>query len=452
MAENSPEFCDICHRLDISKPAAEFCPQCGDLLCEVCQNHHKVAKLSNLHQTISLDEYDKLPLFIKNINNKCDDHEGILEFYCKTHDMMCCKRCLISSHKDCNETTLIEDLISMSQLHKTSALDDIEQILEYVEGQFIKKGEPKKTRNKRFAGSIEKTLLQQLSEVEKENHQKMEIVIKDMEERSSKIIQLQRDVALIKESASNLQIFMGIRELKDSVSFEEKHIKSLHCSGSLNIITIECIFEDQLKTFIENIHNLGKIQVKNVESEISFSWVGDKAAQLYIPPQIAQPLAKPIKDIQSKLVHTFKTSTTITGCAMLPTGKILLSDYNYGILKYDKNGGFESRIAITSCSAFSLAVVDAKTVIVSGGGVGRNLYHLDINTETIVKKVDMNNWFCYGVSFQNGSYIVCTHNHGIKIVDTSQGSVTNNSSFPIASGSDCYISSYQNRIVHSNFF
>ncbi|CAG2199810.1 unnamed protein product [Mytilus edulis] len=255
----------------------------------------------------------------------------------------------------------------------------------------------------------------------------------------------------LSKKASSLQIFMGIRELKESASSEEKHIKSLHCSGSLNNITIECIFDDQLKTLIENTKNLGKVEVKNAESEISFSWVGDKAAQLYIPPLIAQPIAKPIKDIHSKLVHSFKTCTRITGCAMLPTGKILLSDYNYGILKYDKNGRFESRIAIKSCGAFSLAVVDAKTVILSGGGWGQNLYHLDINTETIVKKVDMNNWYCYGVSFQNGSYIVCTHNHGVKILSTSQGSVTNVISLSGVDGSNSYIASCQNCIVHSGF-
>lgn len=133
MAKASGEFCDICQRMDISKTADAFCPQCEDLLCDVCQNHHKVAKLSNSHQTISIVEYEKLPTFIKNINNKCEDHENILEFYCKTHDMLCCKRCLISSHKNCNETTLIEDLLSVPTFHKSSALDNIKQILQYID-------------------------------------------------------------------------------------------------------------------------------------------------------------------------------------------------------------------------------------------------------------------------------------------------------------------------------
>lgn len=181
---------------------------------------------------------------------------------------------------------------------------------------------------------LEKTLLQQLSEVEKESHQKMEMVIKDLEERSSKIIQLQSDVALIKECASNLQIFMGVRELNESVSSEEKHIKSLYRIGSLKNVTIECIFNDQLKTFIENIKILGNIEVKTTETHISFSWADDKKAQLYTPRQIARP----VEDILVKFVQSINTQSQVTGCAITPTGQILFTDYKYGILKYDRNG------------------------------------------------------------------------------------------------------------------
>ncbi|XP_063418500.1 tripartite motif-containing protein 2-like [Mytilus trossulus] len=471
MAENSPEFCDICQRLDISKPADAFCPKCEDFLCVGCQNHHKVAKLSNTHETTSIIEYKKLPTFIKNISIKCEDHENILEFFCKKHDNLCCKQCLISSHRDCKEITLIDDLLSMPTFHKSSPLDDIDQILQYTGENIhtaikdrkrnlteirqqkeilLKEVNKKRQEMNDLLDHLEKTLLQKLSEVEQESHKQMEVVIKDLKERRSKIIQLQSDLALIKESASSLQIFMGIRELKESASSEEKHIKSLHCSGSLNNITIECIFDDQLKPLIENTRNLGKVEVKNAETQISFSWAGDKSAQLYTPSQIAQPLAKPIKDIQAKLVHSFKTCTRITGCAMLPTGKILLSDYNHGILKYDRNGVFESKIAIESSSAFSLAVVDDTTVVISGGAHNKCLFLVDIKSGNIIKKVDVQNW-CYGVSFQDESYIVNTHWKGIKIVGTSQEIVANKKRFSNATGKDSYVASCKTCIVHSDF-
>ncbi|XP_063411404.1 uncharacterized protein LOC134694329 [Mytilus trossulus] len=356
----------------------------------------------------------------------------------------------------------------MSTFHKSSPLDDIDQILQYIGENIhtaikdrkrnlteirqqkeilLKEVNKKRQEMNDLLDHLEKTLLQQLSEVEQESHKQMEVVIKDLEERRSKIIQLQSDVALIKESASSLQIFMGIRELKESTSSEEKHIKSLHCSGSLNNITIECIFDNQLKALIENTKNLGKVEVKNAETEISFSWVGDKSAQLISPRQII----KPIKDIQVKQVHSISTRCQITGCVILPTGKILLSDYNNGILKYDNNGGFESRISIKSSRAFSLAVVDEHTVLLSSGGWVKGLFLLDINSGSIVKTVNQRNWFFYGVSFQNGSYIVCTHFNGVKILSTSQGSVTNVISLSGVDGSNSYIASCQNLIVHSGF-
>ncbi|CAC5368255.1 unnamed protein product [Mytilus coruscus] len=467
MAKASGEFCDICQRMDISKTADAFCPQCEDLLCDVCQNHHKVAKLSNSHQTISIVEYEKLPTFIKNINNKCEDHENILEFYCKTHDMLCCKRCLISSHKNCNETTLIEDLLSVPTFHKSSALDNIKQILQYIDKNIhtaledrkrnldelrqqkeilLKRVSQKRQEINDLLDQLEKTLLQQLSEVEKESHKKMEMVIKDLEERSSKIIQLQSDVALIKECASNLQIFMGVRELNESVSSEEKHIKSLYRTGSLKNVTIECMFNDQLKTFIENIKILGNIEVKTTETHISFSWADDKKAQLYTPHQIARP----VEDILVKFVQSINTQSQVTGCAITPTGQILFTDYKYGILKYDRNGAFEFKIDTKHCRAFSLAILDETMVVISGGGWEQNLFVLNINSGRIIKEVYMGDW-CYGVIFQNGSYIVCTHNTGIKILSTSQENQTNVKCLSVNNANDSYLATGQNCIVHSDF-
>ncbi|VDI59110.1 Hypothetical predicted protein [Mytilus galloprovincialis] len=452
--------------MDLSKPPDAFCPQCEDFLCGACQNHHKVAKLLISHQTISIVEYMKLPTFIKNVNIKCADHENIFEFYCKTHDNLCCKQCLITSHNDCNEITLIEDLLSMSALQKTSALNDIEQILKCLstnihtaiddrkrhldeiqqqKDNLLGKIKEKREEINNLLDLLEKSLLQELSEVEKESSQKMEMVIKELEERSSIIIQLQSDIALMKCCTSNFQIFMGVREMTEHVSSAEKHIKSI-CKGSLNNVTIECIFNDQLNTFIENINTLGKIEMTTIKSEISFSWADDKTAQLYTP----RKKARPFKDIQVELVHRINTRGHVTGCVILPTGKILLTDYNYSILIYDKNGGFETRINVESSHAFSLAVVDETTVVISAGGWEKNLVLLDFNSGNIIKEIPMMSDWCYGVSVQNGSYIVST-NIGIQILSTPLEGVTNIMTLSGDNGNDSYIASCQNCIIHSDY-
>lgn len=124
------------------------------------------------------------------------------------------------------------------------------------------------------------------------------MVIKELEERSSKSIQLQSDIALMKRCTSNFQMLMGVREMTEHVSSEEKHIISI-CNGSLNNVTIECIFNDQLNTFIETINTLGKIAITTIKSEISFSWADDKTAQLYTPRQ----KTRPFKDLCIVLIH-----------------------------------------------------------------------------------------------------------------------------------------------------
>ncbi|XP_063418455.1 uncharacterized protein LOC134701257 [Mytilus trossulus] len=71
--DNTP-FCDICQSRDLNKLAEEFCPQCEEALCGDCTEHHKISKSTKSHQTISLEKYNKLPSFIKQISHNCQEH------------------------------------------------------------------------------------------------------------------------------------------------------------------------------------------------------------------------------------------------------------------------------------------------------------------------------------------------------------------------------------------
>ncbi|XP_071150336.1 transcription intermediary factor 1-beta-like [Mytilus edulis] len=126
-------FCNICLTRDQNKLAEEYCPQCEEALCGDCRHHHKISKSTKSHQTISLEKYNKLPSFIKQIKHNCQEHDCFLECYCKCHDSLCCKRCLISSHKECKETIFIEDFLTPSSRYHSVALHNIEKALKDLE-------------------------------------------------------------------------------------------------------------------------------------------------------------------------------------------------------------------------------------------------------------------------------------------------------------------------------
>ena len=127
MASNVDTFCDLCQARHITKPATVFCPQCEEAMCDICRDHHQTSKFLKSNQTIPVEEYIKLPPFIRQIKQYCEEHGDIFEFICPIHDALCCKRCIKSTHNKCEDYTLIEDLLKTSS--SSTALESLEKTI-----------------------------------------------------------------------------------------------------------------------------------------------------------------------------------------------------------------------------------------------------------------------------------------------------------------------------------
>ena len=66
--------------------AVIFCNECKKLLCNKCQHIHSTKNKD--HHIISLEEDVFIDLCFE------DDHYNNLEYYCKTHNKLCCKSCI----------------------------------------------------------------------------------------------------------------------------------------------------------------------------------------------------------------------------------------------------------------------------------------------------------------------------------------------------------------------
>ena len=54
------------------------------------------------HSIIPMIDYQKVPLFIREINTNCKDHEEKLELYCSAHDTPCSNLCMKEDHHICS--------------------------------------------------------------------------------------------------------------------------------------------------------------------------------------------------------------------------------------------------------------------------------------------------------------------------------------------------------------
>ena len=88
-----------------------YCIECKVYLCNKCENFH--SKLFEKHQIFSIDK-DIGDIFIGICKEK--NHQIQLEYFCKTHNELCCAACIAKikknqngKHKDC-DVCLIEDI------------------------------------------------------------------------------------------------------------------------------------------------------------------------------------------------------------------------------------------------------------------------------------------------------------------------------------------------------
>ena len=107
--ENKNKKCSSKEHEEID--AIYYCQKCQVYMCNKCENFH--SKLFQSHQSYNID---------KNINDiftgfcKEKKHSIILEYFCKTHNQLCCAACISKIkgkgnglHKDC-DVCFIEDI------------------------------------------------------------------------------------------------------------------------------------------------------------------------------------------------------------------------------------------------------------------------------------------------------------------------------------------------------
>ncbi|XP_071150337.1 uncharacterized protein [Mytilus edulis] len=256
--------------------------------------------------------------------------------------------------------------------------------------------------------------------------------------------------------ASNLQIFMGTKAFQENVSTNEMNVQVLYDNGNLNNITMECTFNEKLEELRDEIMSFGDIKVDNSDKHTSFSWNGDKSAQIY--KSILG--AKTTENINVRLVLVCKINIDVnglSGCAISEAGNmIFLHEHSNSLIKYAPNGEFISKSVINPQAkgiGYDLALIESNTVAVSSGGnYPQHIYLIDMNSTKTSQIFQLGDW-CYGLSYNNNSFICCTNKNGIKIFDRSHDNLTNARILPNAPGmvDNTYVTSNKNRIFHSNW-
>lgn len=154
--------CIPCFRLDKSASADKCCVDCEESLCKDCVTAHMGNKVSMRHHIIDLKVATTILGKSLLSQNKCLSHPDFtMDFFCASHDDLCCRHCMSDRHRSCDRVVPLE---VASKDVKTSTLchdiaDEMNQILTSFNG-IIQNSLKINQRN----GDEEKRIVQEISD------------------------------------------------------------------------------------------------------------------------------------------------------------------------------------------------------------------------------------------------------------------------------------------------
>ncbi|VDI76336.1 Hypothetical predicted protein [Mytilus galloprovincialis] len=427
-------LCGPCGYAENEKDAGKWCLDCEEGLCGDCEKIHKSIKTTRNHRLISIEDFRQIKHIFVSLN--CEDHGKRLELYCKTHDIAVCVGCVPSSHKACPDiipldkvaenakcSTALADLentltITLQNLQEIIA--NRESALENLEGQkqTIKdKINDTRARMMKKLEVLEQKILQELDR--KHGYCKSEEVqLLTRLKRSLRDLNcLREQTSKLKSFASELQLFIGMRQTNKSVFKEVESVKET--IKSVQNCDVYLQLQPSVVTLMNEVDQLGEISVKKTTTSLPFREAKVDQAQIQLPVQETNS----INNIQIRLRKRFDVEKKgllmwLSGCTILSNGNVLIADYlGKDVIKEYSEDGKHIRDIPCSNGPFDFTVTHSDCIAVTYGDK-KYVEILDINNNTVVRKFIFEEG-CYGISYMENKLFIIIG--GIVITDITGG-------------------------------
>lgn len=276
-------FCEPC--LNDDKPsevaAAGFCLECNEHLCKLCKSCHKRSKATRSHTIVEIEDHSEKEEFsVLRCLTECPEHKGENVMYlCKTHDVICCHKCIIPDHQKCDGLVYLQDVVKESEPEKREKVDNLSVKVTSMENhvhdltkQNLKQkcvAENSEEEVKEYLNQFKKKLDARFNKVKKAvledmGKQKMEL-LKKMDERTELLEAFKTDIKsaksqldLVSKYGKPLHHFMIERKLRDDIESLDNSVKSdsisvpdvlkkFSCRDTTSDATIEKYLMDALK-------------------------------------------------------------------------------------------------------------------------------------------------------------------------------------------------------------
>ncbi|CAC5384142.1 unnamed protein product [Mytilus coruscus] len=468
MASNT-SICGICSLRQITKTCKHWCPECEEGICDECKEHHKLLKATRSHKPIPISNIRSIPSFITDIQQSCIYHNEQYQQYCVEHALPICFKCINDHHK-CNVTTLekVTNNVKTSEqfLDLESRLDDILQNIdrikkdrysnvnkiEEMKTQLVKEIRQKRAEINKHLENLEKQVIKDLEAKEWQCKESIQKVLSSVIEKETMISQCQTNFQSIKQYASDLQTFLGIREIEVKVYKNEQYLQSLIEAKSLEQLDLVWKVDPFVQSILNSLKNFGSTEMKTKTSNIEFTRAKDKQAQLQVVTT-----KKTIDDVKLILQKEITIITTdgsnIRGCCMSEEGDFLYTDYQFvdaSLIVIGSDNRLKYEILLDPCNGFDITLIDEKIVAISSGASQNktDIDFIDIKTGSNVKSIELPGSL-WGITHYHDSLFVCVEGRGIYKVNTLDYASTHVISCILPSYS--YVAVFSGKIYYTNY-
>ncbi|CAG2206646.1 unnamed protein product [Mytilus edulis] len=468
MASASESYCGVCEAQDVVKAAAFWCPECNEGICTSCEKHHRASRGTRKHEITSMDDYKQIPPIIASINQYCSEHDKKYQLYCSQHEQLCCPLCITTNHKKCD---LKCDLLAIDEVVKTarnSALfeimeqnlkemknnidrivEDRRQNLEIIKQQrqgFQKDIKEMRAKINIHLDKLEQEIQQDLQAAEQKVMSQINRFVQKVSDHEKTIDELQNNIAPTKRFATDLQTFFGGKIFEAKIQEEEKFMTSLIEDSGLQQIHLQYKLDNKMSDIL-SMTKIGEISVTTKPSTISMTTDREKQAQKRIPT-----ISKTINDINLTLLKQFEISKGengigITGCTIMPSGKIIFVDQsNDRLVIHNDNGIFFCAIPV-SHRPLDVTCIDENTVAVTHNAEPYYIEIINIVNRKTVRQIKTSNQ-CYGITNEKGRLLYYERGRGIQTQDVNSGS-TVTTVVKVDEGVWNYVATSNDRIYHT---
>ncbi|XP_071162050.1 uncharacterized protein [Mytilus edulis] len=423
MASSVKQLCTICNDDGICNSAVTWCTECEVLFCGDCEKPHRKSHLSKNHKTMSADDYQKLPTFMQEVSSHCHDHKKKFELYCSFHACPCCVQCVTDKHKMCQEMKPLSDILQQVKSSASVQLfekdlkdvkENIDTAIKYLQTRITTSNTQntkviEKIRYMRksiddYLNKLEQDLLNDLESKYSKLKSNMASLMQQMEQRASQINQMQSQFSETTQYTTELQRFIGLREIEKITSQTTKYIDDLESGDHFIEKNLEVNLSSALQSILQDVNSFGIININTTTSTLKMKAGRKDQAQNLIPKVPGVEQIKPSLLTRLTISKDIK-SLDIYACLILPDGKSIILDSNKKQLLLFRNDGIFIRKVVTFTGYPHDGCLVMNNRVAVALGLENQTVLVDVNRSKIIQSIKLSHE-CFGVASDGKTLVV----------------------------------------------